>query len=135
MDKLILIFVCIFFVMFIMLKILLLPALYCIKKMKTYEKIQGKIIDKKIKRDSDGTYVHYKYEYTYLYNTYQIEDKGFSMNKRLEVGDIVDIYVKPGCPEIYLYPNQVRDRYILLIFGLLGLLPVCLLLFMFMFML
>ena len=119
--------VLIFIVFAFLTGIFLLPAIITIIKMSYYEKVEGTIIDKEIKRiDNDegsGMFSHYKYEFKYLNKTYQIEDKWYGYNKKLEVGNKVDIFIKKGNPERYIYPNRVRDRYIYLIISLIGILP------------
>lgn len=76
---------------------------------------------------------YYKYEFNYLKNKYQIEDKGYGYNKKLNVGDKVTIYIKKGNPQKYIYPNRVRDRYIFLILSLVGILPLLFILKLFIF--
>lgn len=129
--------VLIFIVFAFLTGIFLLPAIITIIKMSYYEKVEGTIIDKEIKRiDNDegsGMFSHYKYEFKYLNKTYQIEDKWYGYNKKLEVGNKVDIFIKKGNPERYIYPNRVRDRYIYLIISLTGILPLLIVLSFFLF--
>ena len=129
--------VLIFIVFAFLTGIFLLPAIITIIKMSYYEKVEGTIIDKEIKRiDTDegsGMFSHYKYEFKYLNKTYQIEDKWYGYNKKLEVGNKVDIFIKKGNPERYIYPNRVRDRYIYLIISLTGILPLLIVLSFFLF--
>ena len=132
MGEFIVMIVCIFIALAFLIGLLLLPAIITIIKMSYYEKVEGTIIDKEIKRiDNDegsGMFSHYKYEFKYLNKTYQIEDKWYGYNKKLEVGNKVDIFIKKGNPEMYIYPNKVRDRYKYLIISLTGILPLLIIL-------
>ena len=132
MGGFIVMIVCIFIVLAFLIGLLLLPSIITIIKMSSYEKVEGTIIDKEIKRidttEASGMFAHYKYEFKYLNKTYQIEDKGYGYNKKLEVGNTVDIFIKKGNPERYIYPNKVRDRYKYLIISLTGILPLLIIL-------
>ena len=127
MTELVVIFALGFGLIMVILYLILIPTITTMIKMKFYEKVSGYITDKEIKNiettDTGGKGSHYKYEFDYLGNTYQIDDKAFGYNTKLNVGDKVDIYIKKNNPTIYLYPNRVRDRYINLIIGLLGVAP------------
>ena len=137
MDVFVVMIVCIFIALAFLFCLLFIPTVIAIIKMCFYEKIEGTIIDKEIKcietYDINGMFSHYKYEFDYLNKKYQIEDKGYGYNKKLEVGDTVDIYIKKGNPEKYIYPNRVRDRYISLIISLAGIIPFLILLKLFLF--
>ena len=127
MTELVVIFALGFGLIMVILYLILIPTITTMIKMKSYEKVSGYITDKEIKNiettDTGGKGSHYKYEFDYLGKMYQIEDKAFGYNTKLNVGDKVDIYIKKNNPTIYLYPNRVRDRYINLIIGLLGVAP------------
>ena len=119
MEQLIIMLILIAIIVLFLFYLFLLPAITTIIKMKYYDKVDGSIVDKIIKNiqtpDAGGNFSHYKYQFEYLGKIYQIEDKGYGYNKKLNVGDKVIIYVKRGNPQRYIYPNLVRDRYINLI--------------------
>ena len=93
---------------------LLIPPVLIGIKTKRYEKISGKIIDKEMKCittvESSIMAAHYEYEYEYDGVKYKAKDKRYDLNTNLNVGDIVDIYIKKGHPDKYLYPNRVRNK-------------------------
>lgn len=137
MSEFIVMIVCIFIILTFLIGLLFLPAIITIIKMKSYEKIEGTIIDKDVKRfdtsEASGKAAHYKYEFYYLNKKYQIEDKGYGYEKKLEIGNTVDIYIEKGNPEKYIYPNRVRDRYKFLFLSLLGIIPLLFILKLFLF--
>ena len=132
MGGFIVMIICIFIALGFFIGLLFLPAVVTFIKMGYYEKVEGTIVDKDVKRidttEASGIFVHYKYEFNYLNKTYKIEDKGYGYNKKLEIGNTVDIYIKKGNPEKYIYPNRIRDRYKFLILSLAGILPLLFLL-------
>lgn len=133
MDKLVIITLLDVFLCGALAYCLLIPALKVILKKSKYEKIDGIIIDKKIRvietTDGGGRFAHYKYKFTYQNKIYEIEDKAFSPNKKLNIGDKEIIYIKKDNPEIYLYPDIVRNRYLYVFMSLLGIIPLLVLLF------
>jgi len=137
MGGFIVMIVCIFIVLGILFGLFFIPAIITMIKMAYYEKLEGTVIDKEVKwietTDAGGKFAHYKYEFDYLGKTYQIEDKGYGYNKKLEIGNKVTIYIKKGHPDIYIYPNRVRDRFIFLLLSLTGILPLLFLLKLFLF--
>ena len=137
MTELIIMTICSIVVIALLIYLLFLPAVITMIKMAYYEKVEGFITDKEIKListpDASGNFAHYKYEFEYQNKTYHIEDKGYGHNKRLNIGDRVNIYVKKGNPEVYIYPNLVRDRYINLLIALVSMAPVIFLLILFLF--
>lgn len=137
MEILIFIITGILILLMILICLLFLPAIITIIKMLYYEQIEGIVIDKEIKHiettDAGGKFSHYKYEFSYLGNTYKIEDKGYGYHKKLEVGDKIVIYIKKGNPKKYIYPNRVRDRYIFLCLSLVGIVPLLFILKLFLF--
>ncbi len=137
MGQILAIIILVLILLTILFGLLFIPAVVTIIKMTYYEKIEGSVTDKEVKRidtpDAGGNFAHYKYEFNYLGKTYEIEDKGYGYNKKLEVGNTVNIYIKKGHPDIYIYPNRVRDRFILLFLSLAGIIPLLIVLKAFLF--
>ena len=127
MEAFIIMVVLIIIILIVLFGILFLPSVITIIKMSYYEKVEGTIVDKEVKLietpDARGKVARYKYEFNYLNKSYQIKDKAYGYNKKLEIGSKVYIYIKKGNPEIYISPNRVRDRYIYLILSLSGIIP------------
>jgi len=96
-------------------------------KMKKYKKISGKVIGMQKENvdvpEGGAILNHYQYMYEYNGKEYRIEDKGAGFAKSLKVGDVIDIYIKEDNPEVFLYPNFVRDKDIFKIIAWLALIP------------
>lgn len=80
-------------------------------KMKRYVKVYGKVVFSK-KDYYDGIHkgAHCKYHFEYLGRCYDIEDKFYGSNPKLNVGEDVCFYISPKDLDKYLRPEDIYNR-------------------------